>query len=109
MGAGALWGLVFLAPEIVPGFSPLEQAVGRYLAYGLMSVLLVAPRWRAIPTRPSSRRRAWRSPGTCSTIGCAARLPRPTQGRKARLRLHYRIDLPLCSASKKPSRARRIW
>ena len=48
MGAGALWGLVFLAPEIVPGFSPLEQAVGRYLAYGLMSVLLVAPRWRAI-------------------------------------------------------------
>ena len=48
MGAGALWGLVFLAPEIVPGFSPLEQAIGRYLAYGLMSVLLVAPRWRAI-------------------------------------------------------------
>lgn len=48
MGAGALWGLVFLAPEIVPGFSPLEQAIGRYLAYGLMSVLLVAPRRRAI-------------------------------------------------------------
>ena len=48
MGAGALWVLVFLAPEIVPGFSPLEQAIGRYLAYGLMSVLLVAPRWRAI-------------------------------------------------------------
>ncbi len=32
MGAGALWGLVFLAPEIVPGFSPLEQAIGRDLA-----------------------------------------------------------------------------
>ncbi|WP_312313113.1 DMT family transporter [Sphingobium yanoikuyae] len=48
MGAGALWGLVFLAPEIVPGFSPLEQAIGRYLVYGLMSVLLVAPRWRTI-------------------------------------------------------------
>lgn len=47
-GAGALWGLVFLAPEIVPGFSPLEQAIGRYLAYGLMSALLVAPRWHAI-------------------------------------------------------------
>ncbi|CAM5467980.1 DMT family transporter [Sphingobium scionense] len=47
-GAGALWGLVFLAPELVPGFSPLEQAIGRYLAYGLMSALLVAPRWRTI-------------------------------------------------------------
>jgi drug/metabolite transporter (DMT)-like permease len=47
-GAGALWGLVFLAPELVPGFSPLEQAIGRYLAYGLMSALLVVPRWRTI-------------------------------------------------------------
>lgn len=47
-GAGALWGLVFLAPEVVRGFSPLEQAVGRYLAYGAMSALLIAPRWRAL-------------------------------------------------------------
>ncbi|WP_311269317.1 DMT family transporter [Sphingobium sp. WCS2017Hpa-17] len=48
MGAGALWGLVFLAPEVIRGFSPLEQAVGRYLAYGAMSALLVAPRWRSL-------------------------------------------------------------
>lgn len=47
-GAGALWGLVFLAPEVVRGFSPLEQAVGRYLAYGAMSALLIAPRWRML-------------------------------------------------------------
>lgn len=47
-GAGALWGLVFLAPEVVRGFSPLEQAVGRYLAYGAMSALLIAPRWRTL-------------------------------------------------------------
>lgn len=55
MGAGALWGLVFLAPEVIRGFSPLEQAVGRYLAYGAMSALLVAPRWRALKARMTPR------------------------------------------------------
>lgn len=48
MGAGALWGLVFLAPEVIRGFSPLEQATGRYLAYGVMAALLIAPRWRRV-------------------------------------------------------------
>ncbi len=48
MGAGALWGLVFLAPELVRSFSPLHLAIGRYLAYGAISALLIAPRWRMI-------------------------------------------------------------
>ncbi|CAN7197236.1 multidrug DMT transporter permease [Devosia sp. Root413D1] len=48
VGAGALWGLVFLAPELVRGFSPLELAAGRYLAYGVISALLILPRWRAL-------------------------------------------------------------
>ena len=34
MGAGALWGLVFLAPELVREFSPLQIAIGRYFFYG---------------------------------------------------------------------------
>lgn len=36
MGAGALWGLVFLAPELVRAFGPLELTLGRYLSYGAM-------------------------------------------------------------------------
>lgn len=57
MGAGALWGLVFLAPELVPGFSPLELTIGRYLAYGVISVVLIVPRWRAL--RPRIGRSEW--------------------------------------------------
>ena len=48
MGAGALWGLVFLAPELARAFTPLQLAIGRYLAFGLLSALLIAPRWRAL-------------------------------------------------------------
>lgn len=44
-GAGALWGLVFLAPELVRDFSPLHLTAGRYLAYGLLSWLLLVPSW----------------------------------------------------------------
>ncbi|KRE02077.1 multidrug DMT transporter permease [Bosea sp. Root381] len=47
-GAGALWGLVFLAPELVAGFSPLQLTIGRYLAYGAISAALIAPRWSAL-------------------------------------------------------------
>lgn len=42
-GAGALWGLVFLAPELVRDFSPLQLSIGRYLCYGALAVLLLAP------------------------------------------------------------------
>jgi len=42
--AGAMWGLVFIAPEVLAAFSPLELAVGRYLAYGAMALVLLLPR-----------------------------------------------------------------
>ncbi|WP_343521079.1 DMT family transporter [Sphingomonas sp.] len=48
VGAGALWGLVFLAPELARAFTPLQLAIGRYFAYGLLSAALIAPRWRAL-------------------------------------------------------------
>lgn len=48
IGAGALWGLVFLAPELARDFSPLELAIGRYLAYGAISAMLIGPRWRML-------------------------------------------------------------
>ncbi|QJW84127.1 DMT family transporter [Ramlibacter terrae] len=39
--AGALWGLVFVAPRMVPGFSGVDLAAGRFLAYGLVALLVV--------------------------------------------------------------------
>lgn len=48
IGAGALWGLVFLAPELVRNFTPLQLAVGRFLAYGLFAGALLLPRWRRL-------------------------------------------------------------
>jgi drug/metabolite transporter (DMT)-like permease len=42
IAANLLWALVFLAPLLLPAFSPLELAAGRNLAYGLVSLLTVA-------------------------------------------------------------------
>lgn len=46
--AGALWGLVFLAPELAHGFSPLQLSAARYLAYGAVAAPLICPRWREL-------------------------------------------------------------
>lgn len=50
--AGALWGLVFVAPRMVPGFSPVDLAAGRFVAYGLVAcaVMLLGPRMQRPPT-----------------------------------------------------------
>ncbi len=48
LAAGALWGLVFLAPELASEFTPLQLAAGRYLAYGAFAAALLAPRWKAV-------------------------------------------------------------
>ncbi|AJP57428.1 multidrug DMT transporter permease [Pandoraea vervacti] len=45
LAAGALWGLVFLAPQLLPGFSPLELSAARYVLYGLVSAILLTPLW----------------------------------------------------------------
>jgi drug/metabolite transporter (DMT)-like permease len=49
--AGAFWGLVFLAPELTPGFTPLQLSAGRYLAYGIVAALLVARAWPRLRQR----------------------------------------------------------
>ncbi|XZG71673.1 DMT family transporter [Chitinibacteraceae bacterium HSL-7] len=43
LGAGMLWGLVFVTPQLLPQFSPLALAIGRYLVYGLLALLLAIP------------------------------------------------------------------
>ncbi|MEM8513594.1 drug/metabolite transporter (DMT)-like permease [Massilia sp. MP_M2] len=49
--AGAMWGIVFIAPAYLAAFTPLQLAVGRYLAYGVIALVLVGPRLRALTTR----------------------------------------------------------
>ncbi|SFO97404.1 DMT family transporter [Ralstonia sp. NFACC01] len=41
--AGAMWGMVFIAPRALPAFSPWELTLGRYLAYGAIAVIAAAP------------------------------------------------------------------
>jgi drug/metabolite transporter (DMT)-like permease len=44
LAAGAFWGMIFVMPRWLAEFSPMELALGRYLAYGLITLLLLAPR-----------------------------------------------------------------
>ena len=41
LGAGALWGLVFVAPRMAPGFSGVDVASLRFMSFGLLSALLM--------------------------------------------------------------------
>lgn len=52
LGAGALWGLVFVAPRMVQGYSAVDLTAGRFLAYGAVAALLMlwSLRRRALPT-----------------------------------------------------------
>lgn len=59
IAAGALWGLVFLAPDMVGAFTPLQLAAGRYLAFGAIAAVLLAPRWSLL--RASMDPRTWRA------------------------------------------------
>jgi drug/metabolite transporter (DMT)-like permease len=62
MGAGAVWGVIFLAPELLRGFGALQLTLGRYLTYGVLAALLIASRWRALSgrlTRTHWRALAW--------------------------------------------------
>jgi len=46
--AGALWGIIFLVPAVLHGFTPVQLALGRYLAYGLISLIALLPRIGAL-------------------------------------------------------------
>jgi drug/metabolite transporter (DMT)-like permease len=51
LAAGALWGLVFIAPRMVPGLSSVDLTAGRFISYGALSfVLLLLVRQSAKPT-----------------------------------------------------------
>lgn len=46
--AGAFWGMVFIAPKLLPAFSPWELAIGRYLAYGVVALVAALPLMKRI-------------------------------------------------------------
>ncbi len=52
LGAGALWGLVFLVPRITPGLSAVDVTAGRFISFGAVSALamLLALRTRRLPS-----------------------------------------------------------
>jgi drug/metabolite transporter (DMT)-like permease len=67
VGAGAMWGLVFLAPKVAPDASPLLMSAGRYLAYGIIAAVLLAPRWRKVVGLLDAK--AWRALAWLSLAG----------------------------------------
>lgn len=67
VAAGAFWGLVFLAPLVLDKFSPLQLSAARYLAYGVVALLLLLPRWRALA--PRLGRAEWRALIGLSLLG----------------------------------------
>lgn len=48
--AGALWGLVFVAPRMVGGYSAVDLAAGRFVVYGLVAAAVCAVTRRPLPT-----------------------------------------------------------
>ena len=56
LAAGALWGMVFVAPRMVPGTSGVDFTAGRFFAYGLLAfALIMLARKRAWPTWAQAR------------------------------------------------------
>ncbi len=49
--AGALWGMVFLVPRVLPDFSPLLLCAGRYTMYGAVSLAAALPVARSLVKR----------------------------------------------------------
>jgi drug/metabolite transporter (DMT)-like permease len=52
LAAGALWGLVFVAPRLLTGMAAVDMAIGRFVVYGAFSAVLVLAGWRSRP-RPT--------------------------------------------------------
>ena len=46
LGAGALWGLVFVAPRMVPSFAGIDLTAWRFIVYGAVSVVVLVLSWR---------------------------------------------------------------
>lgn len=65
LGAGAFWGMTFVAPLLVAGFSSVDYTVGRFVACGTFSAMLLA--WAQFRQRAmggvAARLPSWRQAG----------------------------------------------
>lgn len=61
VGAGLLWGLAFVLPELAQGWSAVAIATGRYLIYGAASVAILVATARRFSGAFFLVRRHWRS------------------------------------------------
>ncbi len=47
LGAGALWGTVFVVPRMTPGLSSVDLTAGRFVSFGVVAALAMAVRWHS--------------------------------------------------------------
>ncbi len=52
LGAGALWGLIFVMPRMLGDYSGVDLTAGRFVAYGVLAACVMALGWRRRP-RPT--------------------------------------------------------
>jgi drug/metabolite transporter (DMT)-like permease len=64
LGAGLLWGLVFVAPLLLPDYPPTLLTFGRYLAFGLVT-LPIAWWFRAELKQLTKNAQRWRKRQPC--------------------------------------------
>ena len=53
LAAGALWGLVFVAPRMAGSFASVDLTAGRFVAYGAVALGMLAWGLRGNPRRPT--------------------------------------------------------
>lgn len=66
LAAGLMWGLVFVAPLMLPDYPAALLTVGRYLAFGLIALPLAAIDWRDLR---ALTRADWLEAAKLSAIG----------------------------------------
>lgn len=66
LGAGLLWGLVFVVPLILPEYPGIVLAIGRYLAFGVLAVGLA---WIDRPALARLSRADWIEAGKLALVG----------------------------------------
>ncbi|WP_371764809.1 DMT family transporter [Massilia sp.] len=55
IASGALWGGIFVLPLVLGSFDAWQLSTGRYLIYGVISVILLLPHWRRVTRRIGPR------------------------------------------------------
>ncbi|KFB73815.1 MAG: Inner membrane protein YtfF [Candidatus Accumulibacter phosphatis] len=66
LGAGLLWGLVFVVPLMLPDYPPAMLSFGRYLGFGIIALLLA---WTDLPRLQQLQRQDWRMACELALVG----------------------------------------